>query len=278
MGIAGPSVRASSPVQRITLLPMTDVLALRDAYDAQLRGASGFGAVRVDTDGPLTRVTGGHRGFVTGPADLGLSATAVDELIARTIDHYQQAGQPFEWKTRAHDLPEDLVARLLAAGFQAEPLERVMIGLAELIPPPAALAGIAVRSTTSPADLARIGELHTDVWGVDSSWLGQDLVDRLARDPGLTTVFIAEDGPLLVAAAWLTLEGQDFGGLWGGCTRAGYRGRGIYRRLVAERAALARSLGRRYLQVDASADSAPILARLGLVEVTTTTPYVWTPS
>jgi hypothetical protein len=35
--------------------------------------------------------------------------------------------------------------------------------------------------------------------------------------------------------------------------------------------------GARYLQVDASDDSRPILQRLGLVAVTTTTPYVWTP-
>jgi hypothetical protein len=36
-------------------------------------------------------------------------------------------------------------------------------------------------------------------------------------------------------------------------------------------------LGYRYLQVDASDDSSPILQRLGFVAVTTTTPYVFTP-
>lgn len=256
---------------------MSDALALRAAYDAQLRGASGFGAVHIDSDGPLTRVTGGHRGFVSAPRDLGLGLDEVDALIARTVAHYRHAGQPFEWKTRAHDNPADLTDRLLAAGFVPEPMERVMIGLADSIAAPAPVPGIQVRRTEDPADLDRIGELHTAVWGRDSSWLGQDLRERLERDPGMTTIFIAEDGPTLVAAAWLALEGGDFAGLWGGSTRAGYRRRGIYRWLVAERAALARELGRRYLQVDASPDSAPILARLGLVQVTTTTPYVWTP-
>jgi hypothetical protein len=33
----------------------------------------------------------------------------------------------------------------------------------------------------------------------------------------------------------------------------------------------------KYLQVDASEDSRPILEGLGFVAVTTTTPYVWTP-
>ena len=36
--------------------------------------------------------------------------------------------------------------------------------------------------------------------------------------------------------------------------------------------------GFRYIEVDASSDSRPILERLGFVAVTTTTPYVWSPT
>ena len=71
--------------------------------------------------------------------------------------------------------------------------------------------------------------------------------------------------------------GTDFAGLWGGSTLTPWRGRGIYRALVAVRARLAVRRGVRYLQVDASDDSAPILRRLGFRAITTTTPYVWTP-
>ena len=71
--------------------------------------------------------------------------------------------------------------------------------------------------------------------------------------------------------------GTDFAGLWGGSTLPAWRGRGIYRALVARRAQLAVGHGYRFLQVDASDDSRPILERLGFVAVTTTTPYVWTP-
>ena len=78
--------------------------------------------------------------------------------------------------------------------------------------------------------------------------------------------------------AWLVLRpGTEFAGLWGGSTLSQWRGRGIYRALVAARAQLAVARGVRYLQVDASSDSAPILRRLGFRAVTTTTPYVWTP-
>ena len=47
---------------------------------------------------------------------------------------------------------------------------------------------------------------------------------------------------------------------------------------MAVRARLAAEHGYKYLHVDASDDSRPILQRLGFTAVTTTTPYVWSPS
>src|SRR5437868_6794294 len=49
------------------------------------------------------------------------------------------------------------------------------------------------------------------------------------------------------------------------------------RATVAYRAALAGKRGFGLIEVDASANSLPILERLGFVAVTTTTPYVWSP-
>jgi hypothetical protein len=46
---------------------------------------------------------------------------------------------------------------------------------------------------------------------------------------------------------------------------------------VGQRAARARTRGARYLQIDASAESRPILERLGMRVVGTTTPYIGTP-
>jgi GNAT superfamily N-acetyltransferase len=73
-------------------------------------------------------------------------------------------------------------------------------------------------------------------------------------------------------------SGTEFATFWGGFTLPAWRGRGLYRALVAHRAKLATERGRRYIQVDASDASRPILERLGFVAVTTTTPYVWSPS
>jgi hypothetical protein len=48
----------------------------------------------------------------------------------------------------------------------------------------------------------------------------------------------------------------------------------VFRSLVAYRAALASARGVRYLQVDASPESRPILERLGFTELATTTPFL----
>ena len=74
-----------------------------------------------------------------------------------------------------------------------------------------------------------------------------------------------------------TRPAGSFARLLGGSTLPQWRGRGIYRALVAVRARCAAARGVKYLQVDASDDSAPILRRLGFHAVTTATTYVWTP-
>ncbi|MEV6939308.1 GNAT family N-acetyltransferase, partial [Streptomyces sp. NPDC051132] len=83
------------------------------------------------------------------------------------------------------------------------------------------------------------------------------------------------DGEPVAAARLEPVPGTPFAGLWGGGTVAAWRGRGVYRALVAHRARVAAALGYRRLQVDASAQSRPILARLGFQALSTTTPYLY---
>ncbi len=236
--------------------------------------------VHSEADGPVIRIVGQHRGFVSGPPDLGLGGEALDALIARQRDFFAARGEAVEWKTRGHDRPLDLPQRLTAAGFEPEAAETVVIGLAEALahgrhsPLP---EGVGVRLVTADVDMYRIAAMESEVWAEDWSWLAADLIARV-RGSG-TTVLAAEADGRVVSAAWLVSKsGTEFAGLWGGSTLAAWRRRGIYRALVARRAALAASQGVRYLQVDASDDSRPILERLGFTAVTTTTPYAWTPS
>ena len=140
------------------------------------------------------------------------------------------------------------------------------------------LDGVVLRQVTADTDMHRIATMESAIWGQDWSWLGDDLIARITAAPDQIAVLAAEADGQVVSAAWLVFRaGTEFAGLWGGSTLPAWRGRGIYRALVAARAGLAIARGVRLLQVDASGDSAPILRRLGFCTVTTTTPYVWSP-
>jgi GNAT superfamily N-acetyltransferase len=252
-----------------------DLLA---AYDAQVRTALARrppSGVTCEWDGPLLRCTGlRYRGFVGYRSLAGVPD--IDALIARTVAFFAARGEVFEWKAHGHDQPADLPDRLRAHGFVPEDTETVLIGETALMArEPLLPAGIELQEVTHLDDFRRIAAMESQVWNADWSWLAADLA---GRDPSELTVLIAAAGDAVVSAAWLVYNpGTEFAGLWGGSTLPGWRGRGIYRALVARRAQLAAQRGVKYLQVDASADSRPILERLGFVSITTTTPYVWTP-
>jgi GNAT superfamily N-acetyltransferase len=257
-----------------------DLLA---AYDAQLRRwVPDRWPLGLDYEmqGAVLRVTGQHRGFIETARDIGVESEALDALIERNRDFFSARGEAVEWKTRAHDLPTDLPDRLLAAGFVPEDTETVVIGETARMAEKLALPeGIVLRCVDQRSDFDRIAEMQTEVWGKDFAWLANDLEGRVASAPDEIVVLVAEDGGRVVSAAWLVLKpGTEFAGLWGGSTVSVWRGRGIYKALVARRARFAQDLGVKYLQVDASEESRPILQRLGFRAVTTTTPYVWTPA
>jgi GNAT superfamily N-acetyltransferase len=261
------------------------VEALRDAYDAQLRThvpARLPATITMSWDGPLLRTIGyGDRGWVEYRDLAGARGAEVDALIARQVEFFAGLGTRFEWKHHGHDQPADLTDRLRAAGFEPEPTETIMIGDLRTIDlrarPP---AGVVVREVTDRSDLRGIAGLEGEVWGEDDTlgWIENLAAEREADPEGLD-IFVAEAGDAgVVSAGWIRFpDGTDFGTLWGGATLAEWRGRGIYRSLVAARARLAVDRGLRYLETDASDDSRPILQRLGFIPVTTTTPWIWTP-
>ena len=260
---------------------MRDTEALLAAFDAQARGEppSPPPGIRYEHDGPVLRVVGAARGFISAPPDTGLRGAELDRLIARQRDYFTGRGEAVEWKTFAHDQPPDLVARLRAAGFVAEDLETVLVGRTEqMATPPVLPGGVVLRQVTADADMRRIADMESAVWGEDRNHNGDHLIREVAAAPEDFLVLVAEAGTQVVAAGWISFRpGSDFAGLWGGATLREWRRKGNYHALVAARAQLAAARGVPYLQVDASSDSAPILRRLGFQAITTTTPYVWTP-
>ena len=229
--------------------------------------------------GAVLRVVGQYRGFIDTARNVGVEGEALDSLIGEQRDFFSRRGEAVEWKTRGHDEPPDLPAKLLAAGFVPEEPETVVIGLAgQMAVEPVLPDGVRLRQVREPGDFARIAAMESEVWDDDFSWVAQDLRSRVQAAPDEIAVLVAEVEGQVISAAWLVFKpGTAFAGLWGGSTLPAWRGRGIYRALVARRAQLASARGVRYLQVDASDDSKPILLKLGFRAVTTTTPYVWTP-
>jgi GNAT superfamily N-acetyltransferase len=261
---------------------MDHVSELLDAYDAQLRAHVPDrlpDSVQVERDGPLVRTTGfGNRGFV-GYRDLdGIDGQELDALIARQVQIFEERGEPFEWKLHGHDRPADLPERLRAAGFVPEEKETVVIGpVGAVAAEPSLPDGVVIEEIRERGDFARIAQLEESVWNEQVGWVN-DLAEERQADPEGLSVFVANAGELTVCAGWVRFPSDtEFVTFWGGATLPDWRGRGIYRALVAHRASLAAERGRRYIEVDASDDSRPILERLGFVAVTTTTPYVWSP-
>ena len=266
-------------------MPPPDAGELLEAYETQLRARIPDRlppGEAVERDGPVLRFTGwsGRQGWVLYRDLGGLEGDALDDLIQRQVDAFAERSERFEWKLHGHDRPPDLADRLRAAGFTAEELETVVIArIADVAAEPVLPEGVRLREVTERPDLERIVRMEEKVWGTEHAWFPDMVESEREAEPGSIRVVVAEAGGEVVCAAWIRfVTGTEFATLWGGATLPEWRGKGIYRATVAHRANLAQERGFRYLEVDASDDSRPILERLGFVPVTTTTPYVWSPA
>ncbi|WP_156998117.1 GNAT family N-acetyltransferase [Agromyces terreus] len=261
---------------------MRDRAALLRAYDEQLRtDAETPGALAIEHLGPLRLVDyGGGRGFISYRDLGGADAAGVAALVADAVAHFERMPQivQVEWKTRSHDIAPGLHEALLAHGFEPEAPEAIMIG------PVAALAvdvrvpdGVSLRRVRDERDVRAMNRMQNDVFGSQpSEAFIAAVMGRLAADDGLEFWVAETDTGDIVAAGRLDpVANSDFAGIWGGATREQWRGRGIYRALVAVRAQSALALGKTLLHSDSTAYSRPILERAGLVQVSTTTPYQW---
>lgn len=257
-----------------------DHVAVLALFDRDMReGAQPDGpGARVERVGGVVRQVAAEHGW-NGVVWSDLDASNADKAIAEQIAYYTGLGREFEWKLYGHDLPFDLGQRLRAAGFTAEPEETLMIAeVADLtldVEPP---EGIRFLPVTDRAGVDLVADVHEKAFGTDSSRLRHQLLARLQDDPDTVVAVVALAGDVAVSAARMELvPGTRFAGLWGGGTVESWRGRGIYRALVAHRARAAVERGYRYLQVDALATSRPILERLGFEPLTITQPHVYQP-
>ncbi|MGS2591043.1 GNAT family N-acetyltransferase [Streptomyces hebeiensis] len=255
----------------------SDVLAL---FDRQMRRdtlADALGA-RIERVGTVVRQVGAKGGW-SAVVWSGLDQATARSAIAEQVQYFTELGREFEWKHYSHDQPENLGELLLAAGFEAEPDETLMIARIADLPDGGGLPeGVRLHPVTTPADVELMLSAHEGAFETTADWLRPSLLDMLVESPGTVSMVVAMADDMPVCGARVELHpGTEFASLWGGGTVPAWRGRGVYRALVAHRAKIAAKHGHRYLQVDASDESRPILRRLGFAALSTTTPYVYKP-
>jgi ribosomal protein S18 acetylase RimI-like enzyme len=270
-----------------------DDAELLEVFDTQVRRRAeqppGFRLERVEDPAPVLRLLPTESAAWGGGVFwCDLDESTADAAIAATVEAFRPTGREWEWKHYGYDKPADLTDRLRAAGFEPDDPEALVIGEIAMVrerlvgaPEP---EGVTIRRLREDAegraaDWRGIGELHRTVWDEDPTDYVAGASAAHAADPHATSVWLAvgDDGTVVCAARVEFHEGTDFASLWGGSTLKEYRGRGIYKALVSRRADEAAERGYRFLQVDASPDSRPILERLGLRMLSSTTPWMWRP-
>jgi GNAT superfamily N-acetyltransferase len=259
-----------------------DIDAVRAAFDAQIRRKTEPdepGAIIEQDEGVLRWVAPGTQTSLINWSEL--SEDTADAVIAAQREYFASRGTPVEWKYYDYDQPPDLPARLVAAGFEADDEETMLVAEAAAIDPAIVLPpGVRLEPVIDEAGLAQAMAVHNLAFtGHPSPGIGERLLKQFRDAPDLLHMVVAMAGDEPVSAARMELvPGTDFAGLWGGGTVPAWRSKGIFRALVAYRASLAAAAGYRYLQVDALSTSRPILERLGFQVVARTTPYVFTPA
>jgi GNAT superfamily N-acetyltransferase len=246
-----------------------DIAITLELFDRQMRRD----VEPAETDALTTFALGdGWRAVVWSRLDESTADAAVQKLVPRLLGFDGDA----EWKLYGYDRPDDLARRLVAAGLEPRDEEAVLVAeLCELDLDAPLPAGVEVRVAGDAEEVAVWVEVNELAFGESYRGTGRVLLRALEHEPPRGFGVIAYAGGEPVSAGRIEFnERSEFASLWGGGTLAKWRGRGISRAMVLERARLAHERGYRFLQVDALPTSRPILEHLGFVQIATTRPYV----
>jgi GNAT superfamily N-acetyltransferase len=242
---------------------------LLGAYDRQVRRVSNFDGV--ERSDRVIRILLPHwRGVLWSDLD----ESTADQAIASEIERFAGVGE-FEWKYYSYDTPTDLPDRLRAAGFVAEETETLLIGDITALPQTGRLPdGVELREVRDEAGVEAMARVNEEGFGEPAKdGFKRQVLKEIQAGRARMVVAFAGDRPISMGRIEF-YDGTEFGGLYGGATVPDWRGKGIFRAVVAQRTAWAAEQGYKYLQTDASDDSRPVLERLGFIPVGTTTPFI----
>jgi hypothetical protein len=249
-----------------------EILAL---YDQQQRRGLEIPGTERQVVGAVVRILRPAPGMNFIPYSR-LTAENADAVIAEQVRFLRQLGQPFEWRVYPHDTPTDLVQRLEAHGFVAEGWEPLLVLDVEAAPE-ALLRPVTadVRQLTRREQLEDVIRVEAQVWGGNFGWMRQRMGDHLAV-PGYLSVYVAYVDGAPASAAWTYFNPlSQFAGLFGGSTLAALRGRGLYTALLAVRVQEAQRRGVRFLLIEPTAMSRPIVSKHGFVLLTQSNSCEW---
>jgi hypothetical protein len=258
-------------------MTVAQLLAL---YDQKERLDAIFPGARREVDGSVVRymdeMPSGEANFVLYSK---LTAENADQVIQKQIDYFRENGRSCEWKLYAHDTPPDLRQRLAAHGFTIGDEEAIMAldlnQAPDILLQPVATT---IRKLTDPAEVAQVIAIEEAVWGGDRSSWSERLMTEMQESPEFISIYVAHVNNEPACAGWLNLSSnRQFASLWGGSTKAEYRKQGLYTAVLAARVQEAIQRGYRYLTIDASPMSRPIVAKHGFQLLTLAYECKWEP-
>lgn len=247
-----------------------DILAGLDAERQALGTPSPDGDVVVErsADGSEYRIV-----FAYCPAD------RVDDVIRRERVAADAGGYAVEWKVYGHDRLSDLPDRLVAAGFEPDDSEDVLVlRLGEESIAAFGTSPHEIRVVRDDAGLADYAEISREIGRRNVDAERNSLAVSLREHPDELSVHIAYvDGEPACCGRVLYRPGGPYAELAGGRTKTTHRRQGLFTALVASRLREARDRGRTHAFVDALPTSSPILCKRGFQPITWTRPFVYEP-
>ena len=135
-----------------------------------------------------------------------------------------------------------------------------------------------IRRITDEAGIDSIVRVEESIYHSPRAWLRKRLLTMQRNTPHLLSLYAAVIDEKIVSAAWIIYYDQtQFASLLGGATLPEHRLHGYYTALLAARAREALERGVRFLVVDASPMSEPVLAKHGFESLEQTVYCRWSP-
>ncbi len=203
----------------------------------------------------------------------GAARDLIDEVHGTVAPRHLPLMWTLDPETEPGDFADHLAARHILPAPHSPEAAVMVLGIGTRIDVPD-VPGLEVRNALADqesyrqADAVNSEAFESPPRGTTQQEIeAQERRRRNAIAAGNRTFLLATIGGEPAGSAWMTVHGSHGALINGGAVRARFRGRGIYRAMVATRLELARKAGVPGLAVWGGPMSAPILERLGFEKV-----------